>query len=147
MKHVTTHHATPDSARQDPIKPPARKIHRQHPDDYRAWLHGLFARAQRAALDRFDGTPDKTERTASRLAELQLQALCEEEGGDDIYLPAPDKTARNATICAEFNGTNHEEVCRRHGIGRSRLYEIVAERTRWCSGNPRIAPKTARSDA
>ena len=111
------------------IKPPARKIHRQHPDDYRAWLHGLFARAQRAALDRFDGIPDKTERTASRLAELQLQALCEEEGGDDIYLPAPDKAHRNAEIRRRFIGpANAEELMSEFNISRSTLYRIAGER-------------------
>lgn len=111
------------------IKPPARKIHRQHPDDYRAWLHGLFSRAQRAALDRFDGIPDKTERTASRLAELQLQALCEEEGGDDIYLPAPDKAHRNAEIRRRFIGpANAEELMAEFNISRSTLYRIAGER-------------------
>lgn len=44
-----------------------------------------------------------------------------------IYIPAPDKSARNAAIRAEFNGTNADDVCRRHDISRSRLYQLVGK--------------------
>lgn len=46
-------------------------------------------------------------------------------GRKDIYIPSPDKSQRNAAIRAEFDGTNAAVVCKKHGIGRSRLYEIA----------------------
>lgn len=128
-------------------KPTSRHIARRHPDDYRAWLHSLFARAQRAALDRFDGPIDKTERSASRLAELQLQALCEEEGGDDIYLPARDKTQRNAEIRRRFIGAaNADELMAEFSISRTTLYRIAGQR---CPApeNPISPLKTGRPSA
>ncbi len=42
-----------------------------------------------------------------------------------IYVHALGKSERNAAICAEFNGTNSAEVCKKHGISRARLYQIV----------------------
>lgn len=50
-------------------------------------------------------------------------------GRRDMYIHAPDKSQRNAAIRAEFDGTNAEQVCKKHGIGRSRLYEIAAEKS------------------
>ena len=49
-------------------------------------------------------------------------------GRKDIYIPSPDKSKRNAAIRAEFDGTNATEVCKKHGIRRSRLYEIAGEK-------------------
>ena len=45
-----------------------------------------------------------------------------------IYIHKPDKSERNAAIRAEFNGTNADEVCKKHGIGRSTLYRIAANK-------------------
>lgn len=45
-----------------------------------------------------------------------------------IYIPAPDKTQRNAAIRAEFIGTNAKEICKKYGIGRTRLYEIAGQK-------------------
>lgn len=50
-------------------------------------------------------------------------------GRKDIYVPAPSKAARNAAIRQEFNGTNRDEVCKKHGISRAMLYVIVSKRT------------------
>lgn len=49
-------------------------------------------------------------------------------GKGPLYVHAPDKSARNATIRAEFNGTNAEAVCRKHGISRTTLYCIANQR-------------------
>lgn len=45
-----------------------------------------------------------------------------------IYVPAPSKAERNASIRAEFIGTNADEICRKYGIGKTRMYEIVRSR-------------------
>lgn len=45
-----------------------------------------------------------------------------------IYIPAPNKTQRNDAIRTEFCGNNVKEICKKYGIGRSRLYQIVNER-------------------
>ncbi len=46
-----------------------------------------------------------------------------------IYVHALGKAERNAAICAEFNGTNAADVCKKHQISRSRLYQIVGQKT------------------
>lgn len=67
---------------------------------------------------------------ASHFAIQLTDALRRQLGGQEIYIPAPDKQARDAAIRAEFNGRNRAEVCARYNISRSRLYEIVrAERS------------------
>lgn len=63
---------------------------------------------------------------AADMAAAILEGLQEMHGGNNLYITAPDKTARNAAIRAEFNGTNSEEVCRKYGVKRTRLYEIVS---------------------
>lgn len=67
------------------------------------------------------------ENFAADLAAAILRGLQNMHGGSELYIPAPDKTARNAAIRAEFNGTNAEAVCRAHGVSRSRLYQIVGQ--------------------
>lgn len=62
---------------------------------------------------------------ASCLADAITRGLRARVGGQEIYVPAPDKRARDDAIRREFNGRNLDEVCRRHGVGKSRLYEIV----------------------
>lgn len=48
-------------------------------------------------------------------------------GGQERYIPAEDKRARDEQIRAEFNGRNRDEVMRKHGLSKSRLYEIVGK--------------------
>jgi Mor family transcriptional regulator len=65
------------------------------------------------------------EHFATQFAERILQGIRRRLGGQDLYIPAPDRTARDAAIRREFNGRNRDEVCRKYGISRTRLYEIV----------------------
>lgn len=76
---------------------------------------------------------------APDIAAEALRRLEEQYGGGrgPLRLYAPDKTERNAKIRATFDGTNAAEVCRTFGVSRSRLYEIVGQRT---------APKVRFSD-
>lgn len=73
---------------------------------------------------------------ANDLAAAIVRGLRKKYGGQtlgakgSIYIPAPDKSARNAAVRAEFNGTNADEVCRKHDISRSRLYQLVGQQKR-----------------
>lgn len=54
-----------------------------------------------------------------------VRGLRDLHGGQELWIPAPDKSERNAAIRREFNGQNLGEVMRRHGISRSQLYHII----------------------
>ena len=51
-----------------------------------------------------------------------------------IYVPKGDayeRSRRNSAIWREFNGRNHAQLARKHGVGLSVIYEVVAaERAR-----------------
>lgn len=62
---------------------------------------------------------------AAQIAEAITRGLRKKLGGAEIYIPAPDRRARDAAIRCEFNGTNRDEICRKYHISKSRLYQIV----------------------
>ena len=66
-----------------------------------------------------------TEQFASQIAEALVRGLRRRLGAQYIYIAAPSKAERNAAIRREFDGTNRESICRKYGISRTRLYEIV----------------------
>lgn len=66
-----------------------------------------------------------TEHFASQIAEAIVRGMRRRLGPGEIYIAAPSKVERDAAIRAEYNGRNLDEVCRKHGVSRSRLYEIV----------------------
>lgn len=91
------------------------------------------------------------ERDAFELARCLVQGMRQRYGGVQLgrrglYIPAPSKAERNAQIRREFDGTNGVEVCKKHGIKRSRLYQIVGSKTGKPVGTPSAAaPMTANS--
>ncbi|CAN7313486.1 Mor transcription activator family protein [Acidovorax delafieldii] len=54
-----------------------------------------------------------------------VRGLRERHGGQELWIPAPDKSERNAAILRDFNGVNAKDVMQRHGISRAHLYRIV----------------------
>ena len=83
-----------------------------------------------------------TEAEAARMAETIVNGMRHRYGGvrlgrRGLYIPVPCKDERNAAICREFDGTNAQEVMRRHGIKRSTLYTIVGQRNRSRNGSNR----------
>lgn len=88
------------------------------------------------------------EKEAARIAAAIVRGVRKRYGGErlggkGIYIPAPSKHERDAAIRAAYNGTNGEEVMRKHGIKRARLYQIIKQRP----GAPRIGvsgPKNPR---
>lgn len=61
--------------------------------------------------------------------------------GASIYIPSPSKAERNKAICEEFDGTNHQEVMRRHGIQRATLYRVISAK----AGYARIGAPSAKA--
>lgn len=61
---------------------------------------------------------------ATLMAEAITRGLRKRLGGQEIYVPAPDKRSRNEIIWREFNGQNLEEIMRKTGLGKSQIYEI-----------------------
>lgn len=74
------------------------------------------------------------EQFANDIAAAIVRGMRKRYGGQtmgakgSIYVPAPDKSNRNAAIRAEFMGSNAAEVCKKHGVSRTTLYRIVSER-------------------
>ena len=63
---------------------------------------------------------------AAMVASAVVEGLRERAGGQSIYIPtSTDFKTRDEQIKREFNGTNRADVCRKHNISRSRLYQIV----------------------
>jgi Mor family transcriptional regulator len=65
---------------------------------------------------------------ASQIAEALVRGLRKRMGGQDIYIPAPNKSARDAAIKAEFNGRNLDALCDKYQLGRSAIYKIVNQK-------------------
>lgn len=62
-------------------------------------------------------------------AAAMVRGLRRRLGGRELYIPAPDRSERDAAIRRDFNGSNVDELMRRHGISRARIYQIVGERS------------------
>jgi len=69
------------------------------------------------------------EAQASQMARQLVDRFRLRHGARRIYVPAVDKSVRDAAIRAKFNGQNAAECCREFNIKRTRLYEIVGRRT------------------
>ena len=62
------------------------------------------------------------------IAESVVRGMRNRCGTQRIYVPAPPRNEnRDSQIRREFNGTNRIEICRKYGISRSRLYQIVGK--------------------
>lgn len=66
-------------------------------------------------------------------------------GAQRIYIPAPSRAERDEAIYREYDGTNTGELCRRHGVSRTRLHEIYNEqRSRRQAASPLSCLKTGQ---
>ncbi len=64
---------------------------------------------------------------AAMIATALVRGWRKRAGCQTIYIPGePKNLERDNDIRREFNGANREEVCRKHGISRSRLYQIIS---------------------
>ena len=65
------------------------------------------------------------EAVAAQVADAVVRGMRLRYGTQRIYIPAADKSERDALVRKEFKGTNAGEVCRKHGISRPSLYRIL----------------------
>lgn len=93
------------------------------PDQYPEILADLAGLALARARDYLPD--DIAENLAFRLAEdvrLKYAGLL-------VYIPKGDayeRRLRNAAIWREFNGRNHADLARKHGVGLSAIYDVIA---------------------
>ena len=104
-----------------PVNTPHQKPSRAHPEDARAQLHADLTDIVRTEIG-------MNEHFASAHASAILRGLCERLGGREIYIPATNRSERNAAIRAEFDGTNAPDVCLKHGISRATVYRLAAQK-------------------
>jgi Mor family transcriptional regulator len=88
---------------------------------------------QSADVLRKAGLPPES---AKELAISIATRIAEQWGGQDIYCPKGTWNGRGPMcfkledrdwkIYHEYNGSNRQEVCARHGVSEPRLYQIIA---------------------
>lgn len=69
------------------------------------------------------------EQMATVFAQALVRGLRRRLGGQELYIPSPNRSERDAAIRREFNGTNMDELMRRYGLSRPRIYAIVGARS------------------
>jgi Mor family transcriptional regulator len=82
------------------------------------------------------------ESIAALFADALVRGLRRRMGGRELYIPAADRSARDAAIRREFDGSNLKEVMARHGVSRTRVYEICGQNT---TRQPRIGVSSPKS--
>jgi Mor family transcriptional regulator len=65
---------------------------------------------------------------ATAMAQEIVAGMRDRFGGDDVYVPIPDRNARNERIRAMFNGRNVAELCEQFGLKRAMVYRICGAR-------------------
>jgi len=68
------------------------------------------------------------EQLATAFAQALVRGLRRRLGGQELYIPAPNRTERDAAIRRDFNGSNLDQIMKRYGLSRSRIYEILGNR-------------------
>lgn len=63
---------------------------------------------------------------AKPLADAIVKKIQASWGGREIYIPVDrDNVERNQAIKAQFNGRNHDEICRSYDISPRTLYRVI----------------------
>lgn len=65
---------------------------------------------------------------ATAMAQEIVQGLSARFGGALVYVPIPDRRARDERIRRMFNGANLQEVCEQFGLSRTAVYRICSRR-------------------
>ncbi len=89
------------------------------------------------------------ERLAGVFAQALVSGLRNRMGGQELYIPAPDRSERDAAIRREFNGTRESlsAIMRRTGLSRARVYSIVGERAALNADSPVSPLETGQATA
>lgn len=76
-----------------------------------------------------DDLPEEARQIAEVIGVDNLLALSDALGGEQLYVPRPERLAaarRNREIRAAFNGRNYRELAQRHGLTVRWIRTIVA---------------------
>ncbi len=79
------------------------------------------------------------DRLASLVFEI-IEGIRDEFGGSLLYIPKGekfDRDQRNAEILKAFDGTNHRQLAKLHGLGVAHIYRIVNQQQKPESGRIR----------
>lgn len=82
------------------------------------------------------------EQMASLFAQALVRGLRKHCGGQDLYIPTTNKSARDAAIREAFRGDNLSEIMERFGVSRSTVYRVSGRRD---PRAPRIGVPSAKS--
>lgn len=82
---------------------------------------------EREVLEIFREDLGMVEGLAMTFAALFVQSMRRRWGGAELYVPAPDRSARDAEIRRAWRGDNVQELMRRYDLSRARIYAIVGE--------------------
>ena len=66
---------------------------------------------------------------ASVIAQMQVDGLRERLGGQEVYISAMDKAARDTSIRETFNGRNIKEVYAKFGVSAATVYRVCSRRS------------------
>ena len=75
----------------------------------------------RAVVDEEGLDPERANRAAARVVER----FCHVYAGNRIYVPINKQASKRREVLEDFNGSNHDEVCRKHRITRRTLYRYL----------------------
>lgn len=83
------------------------------------------------------------ESIAALFADALVRGLRRRMGGRELYIPAADRSERNAGIRRDFDGTNMAYVMGKYGVSRTTVYDLCGK-----TGGvrqPRIGVSSAKS--
>lgn len=72
------------------------------------------------------------ESIATVFASALVRGLRRTMGGEEIYIPVPDRSERDAAIRREFDGTNLGKIMIKFNVSRSRVYQLCDRRDTKC---------------
>jgi hypothetical protein len=67
------------------------------------------------------------ERFSCEIATSVVDELGRQYGCERLYIPALPKNHQRSSVLRDFNGSNVDEVCTKHGIHRATLYRYLSE--------------------
>lgn len=67
----------------------------------------------------------RNEQMLGLMARSIVQGMRESLGGQELRIPAPDKSARNAEIRAKYTGANVRALAKEYDLAERTIYRIV----------------------
>ena len=67
----------------------------------------------------------RNEQMLGLMARSIVHGMRESLGGQELRIPSPDKTARNAEIRAKYTGANVRALAKEYGLTERMIYYIV----------------------